>query len=149
MRQSRVTTLTAFCIGALILAGVLAGGRPVTPLLARRTAMSQPVTAMSAGEDLERRKVQEAYSRLPVTFVENRGQTNQQVRYFARGSRYAFFLTPNEIVLSLTKASRTAGLEITKHVNAGAEQQLSQGITLGLRFLGANPAVIEIGRAHV
>ena len=30
----------------------------------------------------------------PVSFVENRGQTDASVRYYAQGNRFAFYLTP-------------------------------------------------------
>src|SRR5678815_5759832 len=67
----------------------------------------------------------EAYAKLPVTFVENRGQIDPQVRYFARGPHYAFFLTPNQVMLSLAKAP--------------------SGIALGLEFLDSNPEVMLAG----
>ena len=31
---------------------------------------------------------------LPVAFVENRGQTDSRVRYYAQGSGFGFYLTP-------------------------------------------------------
>ena len=44
-----------------------------------------------------------AFAKLPVTFTENRGQTDYRVRYYAQGSQFGFFMTPSEIVMSLTK----------------------------------------------
>ena len=63
---------------------------------------------------------------LPLTFVENRGQTDARVRYYAQGPRYAFYLTPRDIVLTFLKDGK---------VPSGV------GHTLALRFVGANPAV--------
>ena len=40
------------------------------------------------------------YSRLPLAFEANRGQTDESVRFLARGAGYSLFLTPREIVLS-------------------------------------------------
>ena len=100
----------ALGIGALTsLAAFLVAGWPAPQLHPARQTGSQAT----------------AYARLPVTFVENRGQTDQQVRYFARGPHYAFFLTPNQVVLSLMKAH--------------------SGLALGLEFLGGNPAVVVAG----
>jgi hypothetical protein len=48
------------------------------------------------------------------------------VRYLAQGPHYAFYLTQNEVRLSLTKAS-------------------NKGVVLGLRFLGANPSATITG----
>src|SRR4051812_27970997 len=60
-------------------------------------------------------------------FVENRGQTNSRVRYYAQGDRYAFYATRDELLLSFLK-----------HHGAG-------GLTLALRFLGHDPASVPEG----
>ena len=44
-----------------------------------------------------------AYGRLPLSFEENRGQTDPRVKFLARGSGYALFLTPTEAVLKLRR----------------------------------------------
>jgi len=72
----------------------------------------------------------QAYAKLPLAFVENQGQTDARVRYVAEGSRYAFYLTREEIVLSL--GNRFASAEVGP---------ASHRTTLALQFLGANPAV--------
>jgi hypothetical protein len=54
---------------------------------------------------------------LPLTFIENRGQKDSHVRYYAQGNGYAFYLTRDGIVLSFREGSTA------------------------LRFLGANPRV--------
>ena len=45
----------------------------------------------------------DAYAKLPVSFVENHGQTDARVRYYAQGNGYSFFLTPSEVMLSFAK----------------------------------------------
>ena len=107
-----------------------------------------------------RRKLLNAYGKLPIAFVENRGQTNRQVRYFAQGSHYAFLVKRDEVLLSLTKPSQTAvkqfpearsisgdhGLLIEASAQGGAEEPSSTaGVALALRFLGANPNVVVNG----
>src|ERR1043165_7250948 len=47
-----------------------------------------------------------AFGDLPLTFVANRGQTDARVRYVAHGPRYAFYLTPRDIVLTFLKGGR-------------------------------------------
>lgn len=106
--------------------------------------------------------VQNAWSRLPVTFVENRGQTDSQVRYFARGSHYAFFFTPREVVLSLVDTRQTveptrgAHEAVSSRYRPGlvapvrlasttSEEQTYQQTVLGLQFLGSNPRVTVSG----
>lgn len=42
-----------------------------------------------------------AYSKLPLNFEANQGQTDRQVKFLSRGRGYTLFLTPTEAVLSL------------------------------------------------
>jgi len=60
---------------------------------------------------------------LPVAFAPNAGQTDDSVRYVARGAGYSFFFTDEQAVLSLVKAD---GQDVT-------------GVALELRFLGVSP----------
>src|SRR5215831_10482860 len=85
------------------------------PHAVQHTASPLANAAFFTGESMRQGSPQ-----LPITFEENRGQTSKDVRYLAQGPHYAFFLTQNEIRLSLTKSS-------------------GKGVVLGLRFLGANP----------
>ncbi len=41
-------------------------------------------------------RVREAYGHLPLSFEENRGQTDPQVEFLALGGGYSLFLTPAE-----------------------------------------------------
>jgi hypothetical protein len=70
----------------------------------------------------DRDQAVEALADLPLTFVENRGQIDPQVRYHGQGPRHAFHLTPQEVVMSFPKADG------------------SKGLALALRFIGANPS---------
>jgi len=46
-------------------------------------------------------RISEAYGKLPLSFEINQGQTDDQVKYLARGPGYTVFLTPTEAVLAL------------------------------------------------
>jgi hypothetical protein len=67
-----------------------------------------------------------AYAGLPLTFVENRGQTDQRVRFHVQRPGQAFYLTREEIALTL-------------------QRQSGDGVALALRFLGADPRVAVTG----
>ncbi len=67
------------------------------------------------------------YAKLPVSFVENQGQTDARVRYFAQGNGYSFFMTSTEVMLSFVKDS--------------VEKRTQQELALALRFVGGNPKV--------
>ena len=86
-------------------------------------------TTALAGSNRE--QVLNAYANLPPAFVENRGQVDSRVKFYAQGPRYAFHLTRAAAVLSFMED--TAG---------------SRGVVLGLRFLGANPQVVLDGEAR-
>ena len=67
-----------------------------------------------------------AYGKLPIAFLENTGQTDARVRYYAHGNRFGFYLTQTEVRLVFTS------------------QRTDSGVALALRFTGANPhALIE------
>src|SRR5262249_22032707 len=82
------------------------------------TALAVAVrTDVNDGSMTTRERVLQAYAKLPLTFVENRGQKDGQVRYYAQGNRYAFYLTREGVVLSFAKGS------------------------MAMRFVDANPRV--------
>src|SRR5438552_7392021 len=54
-------------------------------------------------EDPTSDPVDHQFGKLPMHFEANRGQTDGQVEFIARGSGYTLFLTPTEAVLSLRK----------------------------------------------
>ena len=114
--------LAALAATLAVIAATLSG-IDSTPAPGRVWRTATPVTnaAFSNGESMRQQ-----FPKLPITFEENRGQTDKDVRYFAQGPHYAFFLTQNEVRLSLARAS-------------------NKGIVLGLRFLGLNPSATVIG----
>src|SRR5438876_5740538 len=60
-------------------------------------------SALPGSSQVSRASAKEIYGRLPLSFIANRGQTDSQVQFLARGSGYNLFLTPNEAVLTLHK----------------------------------------------
>src|SRR5262245_52902047 len=94
-----------------------------------------------SGAHSQDRRVLDACAKLPITFVENRGQADKHVRYLAQGPGYSFFLTPSEVVLSLSKTSRIATAD--HQANPSPD-----GVALALQFLRANPGVSMEGAAR-
>src|SRR5262245_12195791 len=60
------------------------------------TSATQPQFDAFAAANLK-----EDYGKLPLSFEANHGQTDNQVKFLARGSGYTLFLTPTETVLRL------------------------------------------------
>jgi hypothetical protein len=54
-----------------------------------------------------------AHEKLPLSFVPNAGQTDRDVRYYARGEGFGFYFTPDKAVLSFAKQGRGAALHLT------------------------------------
>ncbi|HYL13840.1 MAG TPA: hypothetical protein VEV41_12440, partial [Terriglobales bacterium] len=50
---------------------------------------------------VEQQKIQATLGQLPLSFELNQGQADPEVKFLARGSGYALFLTRNEAVLKL------------------------------------------------
>lgn len=85
----------------------------------------------------------EAYSRLPLTFEENVGQTAQEVRYVSNGAGYKLFLTPQEAVLALRAPvsydlSPQRRFKTLKSIRESLRARTMTAIRM--RFEGANPA---------
>jgi Beta-propeller repeat len=114
------------------------------------------------------------YAQLPLTFIENRGQTDARVRYHVQGPRHAFHLTREGIVLSFVKDSPVAASPALQPLALGAQESAApkparpmtvahsramadrpsvRAATLALRFVGANPGTTLEGQerraAHI
>jgi hypothetical protein len=57
-------------------------------------------TAKTAPPEVQARALAN-YGNLPLSFEENRGQADSQVRFLSRGSGFAILLTPSEVVLNV------------------------------------------------
>src|SRR5947208_15446966 len=96
--------------GLVVVAGAVAlwtsdhpaSKRPGPNRQARAAERAGPALAAFDGNHAQ---VLNAYANLPVAFIENRGQTDSRVRYYAQGSRYGFYLTTDQVVLSFIKGS--------------------------------------------
>ena len=55
--------------------------------------------------EIARKQVAAGYSKLPIRFEANAGQTDAQVKFLARAPQYTVFLTSKEAVLALPKSA--------------------------------------------
>jgi hypothetical protein len=116
--------LAAGALG-LATAGIAVGAKGSSSSSLQVTVRSAEgaVPALSASQQ----QAADDYARLPVSFVEDQGQTDARVRYLAQGHGFRFFMTPSEVMLSFAKDSRAS--------------ETPQGLALALRFVGGNPKV--------
>jgi hypothetical protein len=110
MSRSRARAVNAACaIGGLLLAGALVQlGCQAT---ASVPGKQDPVVAES--------RLRNNLHALPLSFEENHGQSDKQVRFMARGGDYMTFITPGESVLAIaprTKAGRPGDKQATVKV---------------------------------
>jgi uncharacterized repeat protein (TIGR01451 family) len=98
-------------------------------LSGRATAAAGPSSGASAS------RVDDVGHRVPLHFEANQGQTDDRVRFLARGPGYGIFLTSTEAVVQLASIARRAG---------AAERALRQEV-VRLRFVGANPRPKVVG----
>jgi hypothetical protein len=85
----------AFSVAAQVPAQISAASGAAKP---KSTAPQNEVALPAAA------KTRGAYGELPLTFEENRGQTDSRVSYLARGRGYTLFLMPTKEVLALQRA---------------------------------------------
>lgn len=81
------------------------------------------------------------YTKLPVQFIENAGQTDARVRFHAHGAGYAFYLTPQEAVFQFSSKIPSQ----TSLLMPVAARSEPQGTILRLRFMNGNPKVAVTG----
>ncbi len=89
--------------------------------------------------DAAGRHLSASYGNLPLSFVANQGQSDEQVAFLSRGPGYVLFLTPGEAVLSL----RAPSLRAASAVEHGASGQRAEAnaravAVVRMRLVGAN-----------
>ncbi len=124
MRSSRHTVFAVAGVVAVVIVawtgGSAASAFRAAPVQLPGGAMPAAPTAAALNGSHE--QLLNAYANLPVAFVENRGQIDERVRYYAQGPRYAFYLTRDELVLSFMNA-----------------EPAKSAVAISLQFLGGNP----------
>jgi Abnormal spindle-like microcephaly-assoc'd, ASPM-SPD-2-Hydin/Beta-propeller repeat len=130
------------CIATLAVG--LRGLRDSSQHLASRGAQSEQHNLSPTVSSADRARTLDAYSKLPLGFTENQGQSAQEVRYVSHGGQYDLFLTSQEAVLALRHTQR---LNMSPRYRAKslhamnlARKAATTTTALRLQFEGANPA---------
>src|SRR4030095_9701387 len=93
--------------------------------------------------------IDNVYGKLPLSFEVNRGQTDDSVKFVARGGGYTLFLTSDEAVLQLRTAKGRRGKERPRPLNRLQSPQSAslnpQSTTLRMKLIGANRKASAIG----
>ncbi len=75
---------------------------------AGKAARQRTQTAARLSKNVRTPPLLKNFGNLPLSFEENQGQVDAQVKYLARGKGYTLFLTETEAVLSLRSVNREA-----------------------------------------
>ncbi len=147
--------LGAGMIALLVVFGAISLVNPVGTHLG--AARPQPASAAgrlgSAGTPVsapqQRVRALDAYAKLPVAFEPNRGQSDPQVRFLARGRGYTLLLTETEAVLDFRKPvqkpkskSEEGSLCVTRPLQEPAANDKGPKATdaaLSMHLSGSNP----------
>jgi hypothetical protein len=142
MRPS--STLKIAQLLALILVPLLAFGQAPARTASARADIS-PALAPNAPKPPD-------LSNLPLAFVPNSGQTDQQVRFLTHSTGGTVFFTPNEVVLALPSPALATVKQANRrgHKDPMYQAQIVAALqeprtALRLAFVGANPAPTLVG----
>ena len=113
-------------------------------------------TDAPADESAAATRAQESYGKLGLSFEANHGQTDEQVRFLARGSGYTLFLTATDAVFALQNSnceSRNEDHSLrslkTNALNSEANPQSAictpQSTVLRMKVEGANSEAVSSG----
>lgn len=99
-----------------------------------------PVISSARNED-QQKKVQNLLRQLPLSFEENRGQTDPKVKFLSRGNGFSLFLTSDEAVLALKQGAgdRGSGTKEREKTRGAEDATLKPPVVLRMELIGANP----------
>ncbi len=110
------------------------------------TVAPPPTKAESAA------RVAEKLGQMPMTFEQNLGQTDDRVKFTARGKGYQLFLTPTEARLALSQGKNKRPLTLQMQLVGGnpnpAVTGLEQTGTVSNYYLGNDSAKFRTGVPH-
>lgn len=86
-----------------------------------------PVKSGAVDMNVTKRKVADSYGNLPINFEPNVGQTDDSVRFIARGRGYSMFLTGNEAILDL-RSDKGKIASLGMKLDGASESPLIRGL---------------------
>ncbi len=135
--------------GAVVVALGVGGG-----VVLRRTSEGLPSATAEPGP-VARRPVVEALGKLPLYFVENRGQLDARVAYYIQGRDKVVYFTASGVTFALSghraQEAPTPRVLLASWPRAGLEQPAASSAprwAVKLDFLGSNKAAQPVGEDH-
>src|SRR5438874_7719120 len=86
-------------------------------------------------------RVVQAYGKLPMAFEANTGQTDERVKFMARGAGYSLFLTPTESVFVLSRRQSQPVEDCDPHSMVAGPAHVTHA-PVAAKTLRSRPAVL-------
>ena len=133
MTNRRTRRICFSAVKALFVFGVASTwAYAATPVTAAKS--DPPHALLGQPDSAAQARILESYGKLPLSFEENRGQTDPRVKFLSRGNGHTLFLTPNEAVLAFKKGSSKVEGQQSK-VKSGKPENPT---LLRMHLVGAN-----------
>jgi hypothetical protein len=107
------------------------GQAEISSLLPKPAAFN---TNAAQVQEQDRRRIEAAYAKLPLSFEPNRGQTDARVKFLSRAGRRTLWLTKDEAVLAIAPLRAGSG----EKQEVARKQNQSAPAVLRMKFVGAN-----------
>ena len=100
---------------------------------------------LRAGVAATRPQARNSYGKLPLSFEPNRGQTDEQVKFMARGAGYTLFLTPTEAVFSLQRNRGAISEDLADSILSAPKPAQQTSSVLRVQLLNADRTAAVTG----
>ncbi len=95
-----------------------------------------------------RQKISDTFGKLPITFIPNKGQRDSKVKCYTLGKGFQCLFTTEGVLYTFFAPATSPSLshterssQISQQLTQMEQEQRLKGVTLALRFIGANPQV--------
>jgi len=137
-------TFAVLLTGCSALLGWVALRTPMPPPAAPAATLVRPA---SQPDPQTRTRVESALAKLPLYFVENRGQDHARVAYYVPGKDTTVYFTPDGVTFALTEPARApAAAALARPVAFSREPASRRRWSVKLDFIGAKPNVVPRGQ---
>jgi hypothetical protein len=128
---------------------LLASPAALLGAFAWHTTPNAPLGPSRTQDAANQAKLGATYGKMPLYFVENQGQTDARVAYYAHGQDTSIFFTPQGVTYALTTpgvpATSSAASHSTRaqpgHKAVAAPETARRRWAVAVDFVGANPAI--------
>lgn len=138
-------------IAIVAMLAMVGTGKLRVPAVKATNSLAAPSSQPPALSAQQRGRVRATLEALPLAFEANRGQTDPQVKYMARGNGYTVFLTPDDTVFAVHSSSSSSSASGKFATRSAAKAVRASGpeitAAVHMKLVGANPhSQIAAGR---